>query len=1151
VTKCGTGTVVDAPLAEVSRQARSHGGHAKVEHGNNSPAEFSQILGEQVVLARETTNANKEASEEFKASGKNHKATTENLKAATDDSMPLAIAESSTPKTSSLPSAIKKSASQGDAQILLAKGEQNLSPQSCEFLKGKEQVAKQEPHQTALASQSSDDKSSRKVQSDSDTWPLTQKKHAAPTKVSIPSQNQPTQAVADKLQQTIGADIAATSPVKSSESGTDDPPSEEESTAIVPLQVSDAAEQSSQTTAHVAPKSSTQNTTAYQTANSHRSSPAFKTGVPQRAQSSLGRVELSSQQHSTLSTQEPAVDASVESLSDGAPQLNQPDHNTPTPESTSNIQEASTPRQVSSHRISPINAASIKTSAVSAAAQEPKSDAIKNASDQAQSSEVSTSDSSSDESIRSDDSQTSAAMVAALHASNQSLAPSLVQGQVPAKASTSTHESPETSPVHPSSHDSLSHARATAPISPTGSAAALAKATSNVPESNDISIQAQHTSNAPTSEATGVWSRSQEAYVTAKVASASKNATSTAQASNIAQLTASATSSRVDQTLKVADRSDEASATAKSTSDDSPATVKIFSDKATATDATHSDKAFATVKIVADKAPAAAGSVEREAPSIVKILSDQTPVAAESVTHEALATARSLTQTAAPTVKIVVDEPSATTQSPTAAASAAVKISTNQASVVPDKAPASGKIVTDETAVSSAITSEEGLPAARHAVSADTHTTLHVESTTQSLPLTDKDKSAAPLAEHTQPDKGAVLPSAHEQTTQVQAIASGSVTPSNTPTSLFTLSLLQEPRRPESKTPLKVSLPTAPMPVAPRAQTTEQVAVQASAGGKADKVKTSSKSGSEQAKAPISTTPTAISSEAALAASEQPAASSPIQVKKTPVEASTHTAIKSTAQSTSDPGESPVAEEDDKAESPLVLHTASPTSPSPAPISLSSASSLSAPKTDSSHPMQKRNDTTAPLPSKDVQPAADPTHATKADLPSPIAAPSVPTTAIPSQATLIFSNNEAAPIETSKPSAIAAEKKSIIDRAVEDPGLSVNVMPHSAHLSIASNTGDLALHVRIRDGNADVNVSGAMAPLFDSKATEVRAVLAGQGLSLGSYATDQQGGYQGQQGQPDNTPRTNDVLPLPTPRRTTSSTPEVQIVDERRIHVTA
>jgi hypothetical protein len=155
---------------------------------------------------------------------------------------------------------------------------------------------------------------------------------------------------------------------------------------------------------------------------------------------------------------------------------------------------------------------------------------------------------------------------------------------------------------------------------------------------------------------------------------------------------------------------------------------------------------------------------------------------------------------------------------------------------------------------------------------------------------------------------------------------------------------------------------------------------------------------------------------------------------------------------------------------------------------------------------------------------------------------------------ILANNNEVAPLEISKPSAIAAEKSNLIDRAVEDPGLSVNVMPHSAHLSIASNTGDLALHVRIRDGNADVNVSWAMAPLFDSKAPEVRAVLAGQGLSLGSYATDQQGGYQGQQGQqgqPDNTPRTSDVLPLPTPHRTTSSTPEVQIADERRIHVTA
>ena len=1074
MTGCGTETLVATSLGEGARLEQAHGGRAKVEHGNNSPARFSQVLGEQVAIAETKTDANKESSEDFKVAIKNTEAVSDDSKPASEGLIAQTLAGAAAPKTMPMPTAAKKAASHEDTQSHIAKGEQDLSPPFSALVEGQDRVTKEGSCENNLTAQTSGDEVSHKVESKSAAWRAPLEQEATTAKVSLSSQNQPAQTVARKLQQIIGADIADTSPVESSKSDTDASPSEQKTAVIFPSQVSDTAEQSSQATAHVAPKSSTQNATAYLSANSHRSSPPLEAGVPQRAQSSLGRIEISSQQHSALSTQEPSVDASDESQLDSAPQLKQLDHNTLAPQSASKIQESSTPRQVPSHRVSPTSATPIKTSAVSASAQEPKSDAIKNSSDQAQSSEASTSDSGLDETIRTDVSQTSAAMAAALYASNQSLAPSLVQGQVPAKASSSAHESPETSPIHHNAPKVPANAFVPAPISSRGSTTARVNNASSALESNAISIQAQNTSNVPISKATVVSSSSQEAHVTARVASATQKAALTAHTSNITQHTESAASSSVDQALKADDLSDGATATAE----------------------THSDKASSTVKILSDKAPVAAGSVDQPPPATVKII-------------------------------------------------------TNETSAVLDEAPIAANFVTDEATVSAAIVSEEARPAAQHAVSADTHTTLRVESTTQSLPLTDKDKSSAPLAAHAQLGKGAALPVAHEQATQVQAITSDAVTPSDTPTSLITPSLSQEPRRTKSKNPPKVTLSTAPMPVATKAPTTERVAVQGSGGGKADTVKTSSKIGSEQAKAPLTTAPTAISSEAALAASEQPAASSPIQVRKTPVAASTHTAIKSTAQSTSDPGKSPDAEEDDDRKTPLVLHTASPTTPSPDPISPPSASSLSTPKADASHSMQIQNDTAAPLPSKDVQPAADPTHATKTDLPSPIAAPNVPTTVLPAQATMILAKNEAAPIETSKPSAIAAEKNGIIDRAVEDPGLSVNVMPHSAHLSIASNTGDLALHVRIRDGNADVNVSGAMAPLFDSKAPEVRSVLAGQGLSLGSYATDQQGGYQGQQGQPDNPPRTSDVLPLPTPRRTTSSTPEVQIADERRIHVTA
>jgi hypothetical protein len=133
----------------------------------------------------------------------------------------------------------------------------------------------------------------------------------------------------------------------------------------------------------------------------------------------------------------------------------------------------------------------------------------------------------------------------------------------------------------------------------------------------------------------------------------------------------------------------------------------------------------------------------------------------------------------------------------------------------------------------------------------------------------------------------------------------------------------------------------------------------------------------------------------------------------------------------------------------------------------------------------------------------------------------------------------------------AEQTSKLVDRAIDDPGLSVAVMPHAAHMAIASTTGDLALHVRVRDGSADVNVSGSMAPLFDSKAPEVRTVLAGEGLNLGSFATDQQGQSQHHH-QPSEAAVRSDPRPtLPNSRSTSGVTSDTDISDEHRIHVTA
>ena len=179
-------------------------------------------------------------------------------------------------------------------------------------------------------------------------------------------------------------------------------------------------------------------------------------------------------------------------------------------------------------------------------------------------------------------------------------------------------------------------------------------------------------------------------------------------------------------------------------------------------------------------------------------------------------------------------------------------------------------------------------------------------------------------------------------------------------------------------------------------------------------------------------------------------------------------------------------------------------------------------------------------------------HATKAELQAAVLPSAERPTVLVPQLGYVAANTETAVREAAIASPLAAERAELVDRAIDDPGLSLNVMPHSAHLSISGTAGDLALHVRVRDGSADVNVSGSMAPLFDNKAPEVRTVLASQGLHLGSFATDQQGNSQGQrQGQPESAPRGQDLQPPPTPRRTTTSIPEVQIADDKRIHVTA
>jgi hypothetical protein len=129
----------------------------------------------------------------------------------------------------------------------------------------------------------------------------------------------------------------------------------------------------------------------------------------------------------------------------------------------------------------------------------------------------------------------------------------------------------------------------------------------------------------------------------------------------------------------------------------------------------------------------------------------------------------------------------------------------------------------------------------------------------------------------------------------------------------------------------------------------------------------------------------------------------------------------------------------------------------------------------------------------------------------------------------------------------------IVAQAAEDAGLSVTILPQSARLSVESSEGDLALHLRIKDGNAEVSIGGSLAPMFEQRSAEVQSVLAGEGLSLGRFDTSDNN-RQGQQA-PRDVPG-DDARPA-RPGTTTAHSSDTAGVDQPvrsldgRYHVTA
>jgi hypothetical protein len=68
---------------------------------------------------------------------------------------------------------------------------------------------------------------------------------------------------------------------------------------------------------------------------------------------------------------------------------------------------------------------------------------------------------------------------------------------------------------------------------------------------------------------------------------------------------------------------------------------------------------------------------------------------------------------------------------------------------------------------------------------------------------------------------------------------------------------------------------------------------------------------------------------------------------------------------------------------------------------------------------------------------------------------------------------------------------------VETPTWQGAVMPHAANLRIdVTNVGDLALHLRMADGAANLRVEGSAAPVFAARESDLRLELARNGVTL-------------------------------------------------------
>ena len=146
----------------------------------------------------------------------------------------------------------------------------------------------------------------------------------------------------------------------------------------------------------------------------------------------------------------------------------------------------------------------------------------------------------------------------------------------------------------------------------------------------------------------------------------------------------------------------------------------------------------------------------------------------------------------------------------------------------------------------------------------------------------------------------------------------------------------------------------------------------------------------------------------------------------------------------------------------------------------------------------------AAAPAKIAASASD-DHAAKKSAASPLkpaeetaAAQAKPAVSASAQAAAELPANTAAKGSSTTPAAPATALP-FTHEAGADPSLHVSLLPQAAHVRMdVEGSGELDLHLRLRDGVAHVTVSGSAASLVESHTSDLRSALAGQGVALGT-----------------------------------------------------